>query len=181
MMREYVVDFLKDFDYPEEASKELIEAYDTLIGDEYCKNELERLIKEGYITKEQGESINLNLVRKFLFSPLGKRMLKAEDIKKEYRFSVNIEAGIVREDLTEENKHHPVILQGAIDCYFLENGKMYIVDFKTDRVKDLSELVLEYGTQLKLYAKALKEISDYPLGGCYIFSLHRSESVEIEL
>lgn len=143
--------------------------------------ELERLIKEGYITKEQGESINLNLVRKFLFSPLGKRMLKAEDIKKEYRFSVNIEAGIVREDLTEENKHHPVILQGAIDCYFLENGKMYIVDFKTDRVKDLSELVLEYGTQLKLYAKALKEISDYPLGGCYIFSLHLSESVEIEL
>ena len=45
MMREYVVDFLKDFDYPEEAYEELIEAYDILINDEFCRSELDRLIK----------------------------------------------------------------------------------------------------------------------------------------
>ena len=35
-MREYVVNFLRDFDYPEEACRELIEAYDTLVADEFC-------------------------------------------------------------------------------------------------------------------------------------------------
>ena len=44
-MREYVVNFLNDFDYPEEAKKELIEAYDALVADEFCKSELDRLVK----------------------------------------------------------------------------------------------------------------------------------------
>jgi len=44
-MREYVVSFLNDFDYPEEAKKELIEAYDALVADEFCKEELDRLVK----------------------------------------------------------------------------------------------------------------------------------------
>lgn len=143
------------------------------------EKELKRLVNEGFITKEQGESINLTLVKKFLKSPLGKRIQSSELVNKEYRFSVNINASLVRDDLSDEVKEHPVILQGAIDCFFLENGKMYIVDFKTDRVESLDELVTEYGTQLKLYRKALAEISDYPLGGCYIFSLYLSESVEI--
>ena len=43
-MREYVVNFLRDFDYPEEACRELIEAYDTLVADEFCKSELDRLV-----------------------------------------------------------------------------------------------------------------------------------------
>ena len=43
-MREYVVNFLNDFDYPEEAKKELIEAYDALVADEFCKSELDRLV-----------------------------------------------------------------------------------------------------------------------------------------
>ena len=44
-MREYVVNFLNDFDYPEEAKKELTEAYDALVADEFCKSELDRLVK----------------------------------------------------------------------------------------------------------------------------------------
>ena len=58
---------------------------------------------------------------------------------------------------------------------------MYIVDFKTDRVNSLEELENEYGTQLRLYAKALTQIADYELGGCYIFSLYLSDSIEITL
>jgi len=145
------------------------------------ETELKRLVEEGFITKEQGESVNLYLVKKFLSSKLGKRIINADIIEKEYRFSVNIDAGIVNPDISEEYKMLPVILQGAIDCYFVEKGKIYIVDFKTDRVSDTSELVDEYGTQLKLYANALRQILDYPVGGCYIFSLHLSESVEINL
>ena len=44
-MREYVVNFLNDFDYPEEAKKELIEAYDILVSDDFCKGELDEIMK----------------------------------------------------------------------------------------------------------------------------------------
>ncbi len=43
-MREYVVNFLDEFDYPAEAKAELIEAYDTLVDNEECKAELDRLV-----------------------------------------------------------------------------------------------------------------------------------------
>ena len=44
-MREYLVNFLDEFDYPEEAKAELTEAYDTLVANAECKSELDGLLK----------------------------------------------------------------------------------------------------------------------------------------
>ena len=62
-MREYVVNFLDKFDYPAEAKTELIEAYDTLVANEECKAELDRLV-EAY-----KENINLDYGMIFRSTP----------------------------------------------------------------------------------------------------------------
>jgi ATP-dependent helicase/nuclease subunit A len=73
-----------------------------------------------------------------------------------------------------------VVLQGAIDCWFEENGMLYIVDFKTDAVKDMEELKDRYTLQLFLYKKALEELVDKQVGGCYIYSLRTGEYIAVD-
>ena len=62
-MRDYVVNFLDEFDYPAEAKTELIEAYDNLVANEECKAELDRLV-EAY-----KENINLDYGMIFRSTP----------------------------------------------------------------------------------------------------------------
>ena len=51
-----------------------------------------------------------------------------------------------------------VLVQGIIDVFWLEEDRLVVLDYKTDRVKTADELVTRYETQLKLYADALSRI-----------------------
>ena len=51
-----------------------------------------------------------------------------------------------------------VLVQGIIDAFWLENDKIVLLDYKTDRVNEVHELVDRYKTQLDLYADALGRI-----------------------
>lgn len=145
------------------------------------ERELERLVSEGFITAEQGAAVNLIRVKKFLQSSLGRRIAASDNVKKEQRFSVNIPASMIAPDLDGEYRDTPVILQGAVDCSFTENGRLYILDFKTDRVESAEELAAEYGMQLKLYAKALEQVTGMEVGGCCLYSLHLDMQCDIPL
>lgn len=142
--------------------------------------ELERLVELGFVTGEQGRAVDLNNVRRFLSSQLGLRIRASETVFKEQRFTVNIPAYMLPEGPMDELGNTPVVLQGAIDCWFEEKDKLYIVDFKTDAVKDMEELKTRYTLQLLLYKKALEELVDKPVGGCYIYSLRTGEYIAVE-
>ncbi|MFI3206905.1 MAG: PD-(D/E)XK nuclease family protein, partial [Clostridia bacterium] len=88
-----------------------------------------------------------------------------------------ISAELIDSEYKGEEK---VILQGAVDCAFIEKGKLYIVDFKTDRINNSEELANLYGIQLKLYAKALENIKKIPVGGCYLYSFHQNKEILIK-
>ena len=63
-----------------------------------------------------------------------------------------------------------VILQGAVDCTFVEEGVLHLVDFKTDRVENMETLWDRYGTQLRLYGYAMEEVSGLPVGELILYS-----------
>ena len=68
------------------------------------------------------------------------------------------------------------MVQGIIDAWFEEDGRVVIVDYKTDRVSSGEELIKRYRAQLVYYGRALrqilhKEVSEYMF---YSFAL-RSE------
>ena len=56
-----------------------------------------------------------------------------------------------------------LLLQGVIDCAFLENGAWHVLDYKTDRVTDEDAFVARHRMQLAWYARALREISGVPV------------------
>lgn len=132
--------------------------------------ELKRLVAQGYLTEEQGAAVDLTRVRAFFESSLAKRILASNNIMREYRFTVEITAGDVKPELVGELRSQPVVLQGAVDCAFEENGTLIIVDYKTDKTNSTEELWERYRAQLALYKRALELCTHWKVSECLLYS-----------
>lgn len=142
-------------------------------------NEIERLLEKGYISKAQADSIDIEKASRFVNSELISRCLKSEEVFKEYRFTIKIDASLIDETLPEELKNEKVILQGAVDLAFVENGELVIVDYKTDRVNDINELYSIYHHQLEIYKEAMQRCTDYKVRDCLIYSVNLGETISV--
>ena len=144
------------------------------------ERELSRLEKDGFLTAQQVQAVDLKAVRAFFASPVAGRILVSPSVEREYRFSVEIPAGEVRAELPASLSREPVILQGAADCVFEEEGELVIVDYKTDREKDPEKLWERYREQLSWYRRALELCTGKRVRQCllYSFSLGREITAE---
>ena len=141
--------------------------------------QLRSLTDAGYLTGAQAESIDIARARSFIDSPLVTRCLNAERIFKEYRFNIRIPAVRVKPDIDDRFADETVILQGAVDLAFVEDGELVIVDYKTDRVRDPGQLKEMYSAQLMLYKDALEECLGLPVKECLIYSVRHGAEVGV--
>ncbi len=139
--------------------------------------ELRRLVEERFLTAEQAQAVDLRRVRRFFSTDLGRRVRAAERVYKEQRFIAQVSAKRVNPSLEGEDGALPVILQGAVDCMFEEDGKLYIIDFKTDRCDEKAALWARYGTQLELYGEAMARVFRKPVAACMLYSFWLGEPV----
>ena len=98
------------------------------------------------------------LFRSFFDSEIGRRILCSEQVWREFRFSLMTD---VRELLKEETEEEKILLQGVVDCCFLENGELVLLDYNTDGVfsdSEIKERSEHYRIQLETYAGALERI-----------------------
>ena len=139
--------------------------------------ELKRLIEQSYLTETQANAVDLTRVEKFFTGPLGQRVLHADRVYREQRFIVSIPAGLTDKTLSGEDAVQPMILQGAVDCMFEENGSLYILDFKTDRCYNKQELWERYGPQLTLYKEAMTRVMNKEVKDTVLYSFYMNASV----
>ena len=140
--------------------------------------EFKRLVEQKFLTKEQAAAVDRRRVEAFFKSTLGRRILHAEQVWKEQRFIASVPAKLIDGTLSGEDGEQSLILQGAVDCMFEENGVLFIVDFKTDRCYDKAELWGRYGTQLKLYGEAMAQVTGKKVAGCMLYSFWLNDVVE---
>ena len=141
--------------------------------------ELSRLTDGGFITELQAQNIDLDSARRFIDSALVSRCLQSDRVYKEYRFTVRIPAEKVSDAPGESLSGETVILQGAVDLAFVEDGRLVIVDYKTDRVKRPEHLREMYAAQLMLYKEALEQCLALPVKECTIYSVRHSAQVVV--
>ena len=141
--------------------------------------QLRHLHAEGYLTEAQVNSIDTDRAERFIQSDLITRCLNAGEVYKEYRFNVKISAESVDPGIDPAFRNEKVILQGAVDLAFVEDGELVIVDYKTDRVKDPQALKDRYASQLMLYKDAMEECLGLPVKECLIYSIHHSKEIEV--
>ena len=141
------------------------------------QSQIDFLVNLGFMTSEQAKIINTNSIKKLLNSQLMDKILKSNNVIREYRFTVNIPAHLVNPDLPDNLGKQEIVLQGAIDCIFEENDKLNIVDYKTNKINSISELQEHYKKQLNLYKLALSKCTNKPIKNCILYSLHTGESI----
>ena len=112
--------------------------------------------------------------------PLFDRIIKSQKILREERFTVKIKASDAFEEYQDIKNDAYVIMQGAVDLAFVEDGGLVVVDYKTDRVNDISKLLTLYKKQLLLYKEAMEQSTDYKVKELIICSVYLNEYIKIE-
>lgn len=142
-------------------------------------SEIDRLVEKGFISKLQAQSIDADKASRFVNSELITRCLNSDEVYKEFRFTTKVSASVVDPDIDASLADEKIILQGAVDLAFVEDGELVIVDYKTDRVKDVSELYDMYRHQLLIYKDAMEQCTQFKVKECLIYSVALSQSINI--
>ena len=118
-----------------------------------CANR--RLLGDG-----QREVVEAWRLSRFLESDIGLRLRGAKEVRREWPFNVMLP---VDDALTPEEAgrygHGELLVQGTVDCCFIEGGEWVLLDYKTDRTEDMEALRAHYERQLGVYALALERIT----------------------
>lgn len=149
------------------------------------KDELDRLVKIGFITERMASLVNKKQVEQFARSDLMEEIMSAAMVKREFRFNVLLPAADftadpeLREKLCEGGES--ITVQGVFDCvYESDDGRLVLVDYKTDsmsaselRSPELGEEKLKrrHSMQLSYYAEACRLIFGRRPDEIYIYSL----------
>ena len=131
-------------------------------------SEISRLQNEGLLSDKQAELIDRKGLSGLLHTALFDRVIASNEIYREEQFTVKIPASLVFDDSDSDEN---IVMQGAVDLAFMENGKLVIVDYKTDRVRDLQKLVTLYQKQLSLYREAMRRSMECEVSECIICSV----------
>ncbi|MCD7885125.1 MAG: UvrD-helicase domain-containing protein [Lachnospiraceae bacterium] len=138
--------------------------------------QLEELISCGKMTEEEAASVNLGEISVFLRSSVGRRMERASaagELFREQPFVLGVPAG----EILKNGSSEMVLVQGIIDAWFLEDGQIVLVDYKTDRVSSKRKLIERYRTQIDYYAKALERLTGKKLRDRVIYSFCLGEEI----
>ena len=135
------------------------------------ESEITRLISDGFITDEQGNSLNRDALSTFFNSKLAERMFNSTAIYKEIKVSTFVDSG---DDMADEDDK--VLIQGIADCVFEENGELVLVDYKTDRVANEEELLNMYKNQIAFYRDAVSKVLQKPVKEALLYSFHLSKT-----
>jgi ATP-dependent helicase/nuclease subunit A len=146
---------------------------------ENFEGEISRLLSEFKLTEDEISVIDKLDIEKFFNEDVGKRLLKSNDVYKEYEFSVLKNAGEFYPELPEDLKNEKIVVQGKFDCAFIESDGAVLIDYKTDKITDEETLVSIYEGQLDVYKAALEECIEIPVKEIYIYSFKIGKFIKI--
>jgi len=140
------------------------------------ENLLKELLKNNIIDELEFKNVQIKKIEKFLKSDLAIRIKKAKEIHKEEPFYINIFAN----EIYDTELKDKILVQGVIDLYFIDReGKIVLVDYKTDYVDTEEELAKKYVIQLSLYKRALENALNKKVDEVYIYSTHLEKEIDI--
>jgi ATP-dependent helicase/nuclease subunit A len=117
-------------------------------------------------------------VGKLFAAPLGREMAAAAELRREFRFTLLADA---RGSFPEAAADDRILLQGVVDCFFVTEDGVTIVDYKTDRVTEdeVPARAERYRVQLRTYADALRRILGLPVRRCVLWFLRPGAAFEL--
>lgn len=143
--------------------------------------EIAAVAAQGHITSAQADSIDTANVAAFFESDLYRRISAAERVWRERKFMVSVSDLGQGVEIPELFRESDGMIKGIMDLVFEEDGKLIIVDYKSDMRTSASKLAERYSSQLRLYKVALELITGEKVGAAYLYSFELRRSIEIRV
>ena len=144
------------------------------------KRQMQAMADACRITPAQMQAVYAPALAQFFTGETGARLLQSGHVEREWPFNLRMS---VSEALTQEEagayEDEEILVQGAIDCCFEEDGKWILLDYKTDRSDDAAALTRRYQAQLRMYALALERITGMEVAEIRLCLLRAGESIVV--
>ncbi len=128
----------------------------------------------------QRQAVKPERLARFLQSETGLRLRSSDTVRREWPFNVMLK---LSEALTSPEADRfgdgELLVQGTIDCCFVEDGAWVLLDYKTDRTDDMDALRAHYEKQLTVYALALERITGMPVKQRLLCLLESGGTLEV--
>ncbi|NGZ73830.1 helicase-exonuclease AddAB subunit AddA [Saccharibacillus alkalitolerans] len=167
---------------------------------------LAELVRKSILLQAEADTVNPNDIAGFIRSEIGSRAVRAQWLRRELPFSAGVGAdeelgslvlpvqggsanawpptggGGSRDVRLERLPGERVLVQGVVDCLFRENGKLILLDYKTDRIRPgrgTEELAAHYRFQLDFYARAVEDMLGEPVHEKWLYFFDAAEGVRL--
>ncbi|MBQ2951925.1 MAG: helicase-exonuclease AddAB subunit AddA [Clostridia bacterium] len=132
------------------------------------RQEAHDMVDRGVFTAQELLLIDTDAAAEFFCSELGKRMLRADQVRREWSFNLRMQG------------MNDTLLQGVIDCAFHEQVGWVIVDYKTDHIVDEDAFRQRYAMQIEWYARALERISGQEVRELWLYAIGKKKAYRME-
>lgn len=159
------------------------------LATEGVEAELDRLIRQRFLPEDARTLVRLDELEAFRESKLLADIRTAVHVYREFRFHTHLPAAAFTENeqLRERLGDTQLFVQGVMDCVYEDGrGELHLIDYKTDRVRDRSdldrtreELRCKHTRQLSYYAKASEKIFGRAPKTVSVYSLALGECIKI--
>lgn len=109
------------------------------------------MVAANVLSPAAAQTLPLAALDALLNSPLFERIRAADTVRREWAFTYRVDEA------------PRVLLQGVIDCCFVENGAWVLLDYKTEAHEVDTETLRQYAMQLNYYRRALEEVTAMPV------------------
>ena len=136
----------------------------------WLDDQMSQRILEGKLSDKEYSLVDKSKIIRFINSDIGKRIRRAaynNNLYREQPFVLGIAAKRLNDSFPDNEN---VLIQGIIDLFFIEDGKIILLDYKTDNVAQAEDLISRYHTQLDYYEESLQRINNMPVSEKLIYS-----------
>lgn len=137
--------------------------------------QLNDMTDSGVLTAAMRAVIRPRMLTDFFTDGPGARLLRAQTVHREWMFTLKMSA---REAL-DADSDESVLVQGSIDCCFIEEDEWVLLDYKTDSTDDEQVIRARYETQLRLYERALRVLTGHPVRETLICLLRSGRTIRL--
>ncbi len=151
-------------------------------NDNNIDEQIRIMVDKELITSQQAKSIDIRKIKGFILSPICARMLSSGKFYREVPFNIELPLEELYPNFDGSGStEDKILLQGVVDCYFEEDNKIILIDYKTDFVHkgNVQELKDKYSMQISYYAKALELLTGLSVDERYIYLFATGELVEV--
>ena len=137
--------------------------------------ELNRMLEDNTLTVDERRAVDTAELQSFLDSDIARRASASPYVEREFRIFTTVN----KAGLPDPDNDDLSFVQGVADMFFEEDGRIVLVDYKTNRNTTPERLIEEYKGQLEIYKKALKEMTGKEVAECCLFSFWLKRSIVV--